>query len=47
MHDAGPAVAGHPHKGGLDPGVQVAAAAMLLEEGVEIGKQLWHGGPEV
>lgn len=43
MHDAGPAVAGHPHDGGLDTGVEVPATAMLLHEGVESGKQAGHG----
>jgi hypothetical protein len=30
----------HPHPVVLDRGVEVAAAAMLLEEGVEVGEQV-------
>jgi hypothetical protein len=37
------AAAGHPHESGLDPGIQVAAAAMLLQERVQRGEQLGHG----
>jgi hypothetical protein len=29
------AVAGHPHEGGLDPGIQVPAAPVFLQEGIE------------
>jgi hypothetical protein len=42
MDDAGAAVAGHPHESGLDTGIEVPTAAMLLEEGVEGGQQLGH-----
>jgi hypothetical protein len=35
-------VAGHPHEGGLDPGIQVPAVPMLLEEGVEGAQQFGH-----
>jgi len=42
MHDARPTVACDPHAIRLDGGVQVAAAAMLLEEGVEGGEERGH-----
>ena len=41
-HELRAAVAGHPHALGLDSGVQVPAAAMLLEEGVEGSEQFGH-----
>jgi hypothetical protein len=40
--DAGPAVAHHPHDRPLDAGVQVAAAMVVGEEGVQLGQQA-HG----
>jgi hypothetical protein len=42
MRDAGPAVARHPYPATVHAGVHHAAAAMLLHEGVEGGKELGH-----
>jgi hypothetical protein len=38
MRDAGPTVAGHPDAFTVNPAVQLAAAAVLLQEGVEGGE---------
>jgi hypothetical protein len=38
---------GEPGTGGLDARIQVPAAAMLLQEGVEGGEQLRHGSGSV
>src|SRR5262245_60947973 len=43
MRDVGSALAGHPDADIVAPTVQVAAAAVLLEEGVERGQHLGHG----
>jgi len=42
MPYAGPAIARHPYSFVLDATVQLAAAAVLLHEGVETSKQLGH-----
>jgi hypothetical protein len=42
MRDATPAVARQPDPLTINPAVQVAAATMLLHEGVDGGEQLWH-----
>jgi hypothetical protein len=43
MRDAGPAVARHPDLAAVNVAVELAAAAMLLHEGVEGGEQLGNG----
>ena len=38
----------HPHAIALDRAVEIAAATVLLEEGVQVGEQVsipWAGGP--
>jgi hypothetical protein len=39
-HQQGAARAGHPHAVALDGGVEIAAATVFLEEGVEVGEQV-------
>jgi hypothetical protein len=40
LHQLRTTVAAHPHEHGLDTGIQLAAAPMLLKEGVEGGEQV-------
>ena len=42
MRDAGPAVARQPDSISIDAAIQLAAAAVLLQEGIEGGQQLGH-----
>ena len=45
MRDAGPAVAVHPDHVTVGAGVQIIAAAVLLQEGVERGEETTMGLP--
>ena len=42
MRDSGPAVTGSPDALPVEAAVQLAAAAVLLQEGIEGGEQLGH-----
>ncbi len=46
VRDDGTAVAGHPDALPFHPAVKIAAAAVLLQEGLEGGEQLGHGARE-
>jgi len=43
MRDTGPAVACHPDSLTINTALEVAAPAVLLQEGVEGGEELGHG----